>query len=157
MNIEKYTNPEQIIRSRWIRPEDLARYEALGFDRIKLSGRNMSLQWLRRMAGAYAARSYHGNLADLLSGTSFDANGTVHYRIDNDALDGFMDYFTENRNCSTACTSCGYCREVADRAVSFTPKKAKLFINSCRMLLEGLTTGAAFRRQDDRHSPCDSV
>ncbi|MBN1760166.1 MAG: U32 family peptidase [Chitinispirillaceae bacterium] len=144
--IDKYSRPEEIIRARWIRPEDLSRYGALGFTRFKLSGRNMSSEWLRRMVGAYATRSYNGNLADLLSGTSFDARGTVHYYIDNKALDGFLDHFSDLQSCSTSCVSCGYCKQVADRVITFTPGKSKLFLNSCRMLLEGLSNGTVFEQ-----------
>ena len=66
--IEKLTHPEQLIRARWIRPEDLQRYEEIGFQRFKVSGRNMSSAWITRAVRAYADRSYPGNLGELLAG-----------------------------------------------------------------------------------------
>jgi collagenase-like PrtC family protease len=146
--IEKYSHPEQLIRARWIRPEDLNFYERQGFSKIKLSGRNMSIDWIKRAVSAYAAQSYHGNLADILSGTGFTADGTVHYAIDNDALEGFLDYFLTS-DCTHSCTQCTYCRAVADRAVSFTPVKADRYLRSILMLRDGLTSSTVFNEPGD--------
>lgn len=38
----------EIIRSRWIRPEDLHVYESRGFDRFKIAGRGRDTAWLLR-------------------------------------------------------------------------------------------------------------
>ncbi|MBI5500686.1 MAG: hypothetical protein HY907_10630 [Deltaproteobacteria bacterium] len=59
--------PELILMSRWIRPEDIAVYEALGYDEFKIIDRSRSTAWLLRAAGAYAARRYDGNLLDIIS------------------------------------------------------------------------------------------
>ena len=60
-------NPEQLLMSRWIRPEDISAYEALGFGEFKIIDRSRSTDWLLRATRAYAARSYHGNLLDIIS------------------------------------------------------------------------------------------
>ena len=53
--------------SRWIRPEDLHVYEALGIDDFKIIDRSRSTAWLLRATKAYATRNYDGNLLDIVS------------------------------------------------------------------------------------------
>ncbi len=60
-------HPELLLMSRWIRPEDLHQYEALGFDEFKIIDRSRSTAWLLRVTRAYADRCYDGNLLDILS------------------------------------------------------------------------------------------
>ncbi len=60
-------NPELFLMSRWIRPEDLHIYEAIGFDEFKIIDRSRSTAWLLRATKAYADRHYEGNLLDILS------------------------------------------------------------------------------------------
>lgn len=60
-------HPELFIMSRWIRPEDLHVYEALGFEEFKIIDRSRSTAWLLRATRAYAARRYDGNLLDIIS------------------------------------------------------------------------------------------
>jgi collagenase-like PrtC family protease len=59
--------PEHFLMSRWIRPEDLHHYEALGYDEFKIIDRSRGTAWLLRAAQAYAARRYDGNLLDIVS------------------------------------------------------------------------------------------
>ncbi|UCH89704.1 MAG: U32 family peptidase, partial [Thermoplasmata archaeon] len=54
--MKRFTNPVELIRGRWIRPEDVHLYEEMGIDNLKLSGRRMSTKWLLNTAGAYSAR-----------------------------------------------------------------------------------------------------
>jgi len=60
-------HPELFLSSRWIRPEDLHLYEALGFEEFKIIDRSRSTAWLLRATKAYASRRYDGNLLDILS------------------------------------------------------------------------------------------
>ncbi len=60
-------HPELLLMSRWIRPEDLHQYEAMGFDEFKIIDRSRSTAWLLRATKAYADRNYDGNLLDILS------------------------------------------------------------------------------------------
>ena len=60
-------NPELFLMSRWIRPEDLHHYEALGIEEFKIIDRSRSTPWLLRATKAYASRRYDGNLLDILS------------------------------------------------------------------------------------------
>lgn len=69
----KLMNPERLIASEWIRPEDVTHYEELcdkvGYDRlsIKLLDRIKTTQFIARVVKAYAERSYSGNLLDIMS------------------------------------------------------------------------------------------
>ena len=60
-------HPEQFLMSRWIRPEDLHHYEALGIEEFKIIDRSRSTPWLLRATRAYASRRYDGNLLDIIS------------------------------------------------------------------------------------------
>jgi collagenase-like PrtC family protease len=60
-------HPELLLMSRWIRPEDLHVYEAMGFEEFKIIDRSRSTPWLLRATRAYADRRYDGNLLDILS------------------------------------------------------------------------------------------
>ncbi len=60
-------HPELFLMSRWIRPEDLHVYEALGIEEFKIIDRSRSTAWLLRATKAYADRHYDGNLLDIVS------------------------------------------------------------------------------------------
>lgn len=59
-------NPVNLIRSDWIRPEDVHYYESLGIDSLKIVNRGMSTEAIMSIVTAYSKRSYEGNLLDLL-------------------------------------------------------------------------------------------
>jgi collagenase-like PrtC family protease len=63
----RLVQPELFLMSRWIRPEDLHVYEALGVEEFKIIDRSRSTAWLLRATKAYASRRYDGNLLDILS------------------------------------------------------------------------------------------
>ncbi len=59
-------DPVNFIRANWIRPEDLDRYEALGYHNFKIVERNTPTKALLERVKAYSERHYDGNLADLV-------------------------------------------------------------------------------------------
>ncbi|MFH1464515.1 MAG: U32 family peptidase [Pseudomonadota bacterium] len=63
----KIERPEDLISADWIRPEDVARYEALGITRFKVVDRTFGTPHLERIVRAYAARRHDGDLMELLS------------------------------------------------------------------------------------------
>lgn len=65
--------PERFIQAGWIRPEDLAVYEAIGYDSFKLLERNIPSNELIRRVRAYSSRRFEGNLADLILPYGFQA------------------------------------------------------------------------------------
>ena len=62
--------PTDILKSAFIRPEDLHYYEDAGVDYIKLVERSMTSDALALIIKAYSERSYDGNMMDLLHGVS---------------------------------------------------------------------------------------
>jgi collagenase-like PrtC family protease len=143
--IEKLTHTEQLIRARWIRPEDLEQYERMGFSRFKLSGRNMSTAWIARLAKAYAARRYHGNLGDLLSGSIPEPSGSVHFNIDNQKLEGFLEHFRV-QDCAKDCNACGYCEAVAARVVTIPDHRTTQYVRAYEHLLDSLESSEPLRQ-----------
>jgi len=67
----RMTDPSQFIKSAWIRPEDLAVYEAMGYTTFKLLERGIPSSELLRRVKAYSERRFDGNLADLLLSYGF--------------------------------------------------------------------------------------
>jgi collagenase-like PrtC family protease len=170
--MEKYSNPVEIIRSRWIRPEDAALYEEVGIDTFKLSGRRMSTRWLSNVTAAYSGGSYRGNLFDLLNcvtpGIDPDVQSPQYQRflqqseflereklvrlgqmfpvkpyIDNEALDGFIDFFM-HKNCVADCDECDYCREVAQKTIQLDREEADAYIAALQGLLGDLASSRLF-------------
>lgn len=134
----------EIIRSRWIRPEDLQVYEARGYDRFKIAGRGRSSAWLLRAARAYAARRYAGALTDIISMSQHAPLALARRRaseqdgahakcwqriaetlapvgaltVDNVAIPSdFLQFFLQHDCDAVSCRTCGYCARVARRAV----------------------------------------
>ncbi len=62
----KLTDPINYLRSGWIRPEDLRRYESLGYHHFKLMERGAPSEVLWARVKAYSERHYDGNLLDLI-------------------------------------------------------------------------------------------
>ncbi|MFW6221349.1 MAG: U32 family peptidase [Fibrobacterota bacterium] len=63
----KLRTPAELIRSGWIRPEDLGCYEDLGYDSFKLVERSCPTDLLLRRVQAYANRTFDGNLMELIA------------------------------------------------------------------------------------------
>ncbi|MFB6346425.1 MAG: U32 family peptidase [bacterium] len=62
---KKIDSPWKYLAADWIRPEDLDRYEDIGYRRFKLAGRNIATHLLKKRVKAYSNRRYDGNLLDL--------------------------------------------------------------------------------------------
>ena len=58
--------PVELLRSPFIRPEDLYVYDDLGMDIVKLADRTESAEVLMHTARVYAAERYEGNLFELI-------------------------------------------------------------------------------------------
>jgi collagenase-like PrtC family protease len=85
--VRVWSNPFEIMRSCWIRPEDVELYEKIGIEKFKLAERGMNTPDLSRIVKAYTERSYAGNLMDLIPTMS-------KYRYISDLkVSHFMKYF----------------------------------------------------------------
>ncbi|MDA3900746.1 MAG: U32 family peptidase [Spirochaetes bacterium] len=135
-------NPTEIIRSPWIRPEDLQVYEEIGIDTFKLVERIFPTHLILKITRAYLSRKYEENLMDLMSfklGLLYEIQAkfkgsintapllenlqTLQPYIKNQKLNGFIDFF-KNHRCSTMdCSDCGYCEHIAKEVLLFPDEK----------------------------------
>jgi len=139
---EKLKDRVELIKSRWIRPEDLPYYREVGVDVIKITERYDDTETLVKKARAYLEESYDGNFFELLSlhpkkPVKFGNDGIKRYLfkrglleqkrvndylkftadifLDNRVLDGFIDFFREGRCDPSDCERCGYCHGYASK------------------------------------------
>ena len=166
----KLFRPAELIKSRWIRPEDVSHYEDMGIDCLKLIERFRGTESLVQIVNAYERRSFEGNLVELLSlpqqGAFLSPNMEVLQRtdlikpekmeeamevlrepfpgkvfIDNSKLNGFLDYFKKTDCFHTDCDRCGYCEQMASKAVSIDEEWRKEMISRFEKALNTLITG----------------
>ncbi|BAB66621.1 peptidase U32 family protein [Sulfurisphaera tokodaii] len=126
-----------IIRMRWIRPEDLHYYEEIGIDRFKIAGRNKKTDWLVNVVKAYSEREYKGNLLDILSYVQGRATTSALRRINESSnyeilmkvyVDNaqfppnWLSYFKYNRCEERSCEECRYCDIIAEKVIKIDGK-----------------------------------
>jgi collagenase-like PrtC family protease len=112
-----YKNPEhfvEILRSTWIRPEDLHRYAGL-IDTAKLATRQHANP--RMVIGAYAEGRFRGNLLDLLE-PGFSPAFAPRF-IDNAAFPS--DWAERTGQCAGGCESCTYCKQTLEKVLVSLP------------------------------------
>jgi collagenase-like PrtC family protease len=129
---EKINHPLELIKSPWIRPEDIKVYEKIGFTHFKISGREKSTDWIVQRVKAYSERSYSGNVLDFLNPfLFFYPKHTPEIFIDNTKLEGFISFFEEEQ-CDKYCDKCTHCKHYYDRSVSITGdvERYKRFVRS---------------------------
>ncbi len=79
----KLRDPVNYVRSEWIRPEDTALYEELGYDLFKIAERDIPTAVMATRVKAYAERRYDGNLLDIVQPYAFgpvEATGRYYRR-----------------------------------------------------------------------------
>lgn len=101
---------EEILKSSWIRPEDLELYDDL-FPVVKLATRQHSHP--RVVIGAYAARRFNGNLLELLE-PGFAGLFAPHI-IDNSRFPS--DWRQTASSCVKNCRQCGKCRDILSKVM----------------------------------------
>jgi collagenase-like PrtC family protease len=149
----------QIIKCRWVRPEDIHAYEEIGIDSFKIGGRSMPTERILRAATAYSSRQYLGNLHDILNvimpkiglinsilpGVPNNATGTPpKFYIDNQALEGFLDFF-KKQNCLAGCSRCDYCQRIADKVVQFEQDEVDEYVAMLKASLDNLSSSKMFK------------
>ena len=100
-------NFAEILKSTWIRPEDLYRYEGL-VDVVKLATRQHANPDM--VISAYERGCFEGNLLDLFE-PGFSPAFIPNF-IDNAAFP--PDWFDRTSTCDRECTECGYCDKVLE-------------------------------------------
>jgi len=101
-----FHHPHLFLRAPFIRPEDITAYAGLA-DTIKISGRTLGQNFLRKVIDAYIQRSFDGNLLELMDATRFLSD---LYYIDNKKLD--PDFLNTLANCDKFCKTCGICQDL---------------------------------------------
>jgi collagenase-like PrtC family protease len=145
---KRLEDPVELVKIRWIRPEDVSFYEDVGIDMLKILERFSHTDTLAERVKAFHERKYAGNIIDLLGQMMqkhgrdgallqikqlsdenmekafryFGAYSTALqdlYCLDNQKIaPDFINNFAK-RDCDRlSCDECGYCREVAREAIT---------------------------------------
>jgi collagenase-like PrtC family protease len=169
----KLTDPVELLKSPWIRPEDIPHYEAIGYERFKITERFKRTSLLLEHVKAYENRRYDGNLLDLFTLPRKGAFTPVHLeyfikpehvnimkiselekvfdlevreliQMDNRKLDGFIEFFKENDCNQTTCSACRYCETVFQRVAVVNEEGVKKASQRVRDFSDKLLTGEIF-------------
>jgi collagenase-like PrtC family protease len=158
-SLDRLCDISQIIKCRWVRPEDIHVYEEIGMDMFKISGRSMSAERILQAATAYSSRHYQGNLYDILniitpkigfinSALQGVQNNVIEpppkFYIDNQALEGFMDFFGK-QDCLSGCSQCNYCQRIANKVIQFDRNEVDEYIAMLNASLDKLSSSRMFK------------
>jgi len=119
-------DPSQILKSGWIRPEDMRRYGEIT-NYFKLVGRTSSKTMILRCVEAYMNESWNGDLLELMAGNLYSLGMSQLMHLDNKALDQ-IGFFEKVASCDKECSECDYCSAVVAKLIKrgvFTPEKIK--------------------------------
>jgi len=157
--LDRLCDISQVIKCRWVRPEDIHIYEEIGINVFKTSGRSMTSKAILDTAQAYSLRRYQGNLYDILNvlAPKTRLNGSAllsvqnsvigslpEFYIDNQALEGFIDFFRK-QNCLSGCANCDYCQKIANKVVKFDREEVEEYIASLSAYLDNLSSSRMFK------------
>lgn len=110
-------DPSQILKSGWIRPEDLEKYGKVSRF-FKIVGRARPKSMVIRTIRAYMEQRWDGDLLDIVSSSL--NRFTIEYGayLNNKSLDehGFFEKVT---TCRYQCDHCGYCQNLAQDLIRF--------------------------------------
>jgi collagenase-like PrtC family protease len=169
----KLTEPVELLKSPWIRPEDISHYEALGYDRFKITERFKRTPLLVEHVKAYESRRYDGNLLDLFTLPRKGAFTPLHLeyfikpehvnimkiselekvfdlevrqliQMDNRKLDGFIEHFKEMDCNQTSCSQCLYCEKVFEKIAIVNKEGAEKASKKVKDFSEKLLSGEIF-------------
>jgi collagenase-like PrtC family protease len=118
------SDPSQILKSGWIRPEDVRKYGEIT-RYFKLVGRTSSKSMVVRCIDAYLRESWSGDLLDLMAGNLYSVGMSHLLHLDNMSLDA-LGFFEKVASCNKECDECDYCSALAAQLIQrgvFTPAK----------------------------------
>jgi collagenase-like PrtC family protease len=157
--LDRLCDISQTIKCRWVRPEDIHLYEEIGIDMFKTSGRSMPTERILNAATAYSSRHYQGNLYDILNVITpkigFSNSDLPSVRnsvigppprlyIDNQALEGFLDFFRK-QNCLPGCAHCDYCQRIANKVIQLDRGEVDECITKLNEYLDNLSSSRMFK------------
>jgi collagenase-like PrtC family protease len=118
------SDPSQLLKSGWIRPEDLRRYGEISTF-FKLVGRTSSRTMIVRSLEAYMRERWDGDLIELMAGNLYSYGMSYLMHLDNRSLDA-VNFFEKVAGCDGECIDCDFCRRLAEKLLKrgvFTPAK----------------------------------
>jgi collagenase-like PrtC family protease len=169
----KLTEPVELLKSPWIRPEDVSAYEDLGYDSFKITERFKRTPLLIEHVRAYEDRRYDGNLLDLFTlprkgaftpihleyfikpehvnimkvaklGDVFDLEVRELIHIDNNKLNGFLEHFMKKDCNQTTCAQCRYCDGVLKKVAVMNEGELKKAAQRVKDFSDQLISGEIF-------------
>jgi len=103
----------QILKSGWIRPEDVHKYsEITRF--YKVVDRGAMGSRVLRATRAYLEESWDGDLLDLLGSSFLSFSIKYGAYLDNKKL-GELGFFEKVTSCDRNCTQCNYCKNITNK------------------------------------------
>jgi collagenase-like PrtC family protease len=120
------SDPSQVLKSGWIRPEDTARYGGIS-SFFKLVGRTSSRSMISRSLEAYMQQSWDGDLLELMAGNLYSYGMSYLMHLDNRSLDS-VEFFDKVTSCDRECIDCDLCMQLAAKLIKrgiFTHEKIK--------------------------------
>ncbi|MBI5417870.1 U32 family peptidase [Candidatus Poribacteria bacterium] len=134
----RINQPEEIIKSPWLRPEDLVHYEKIGIERFKISGRTKKTDWIVKVVQAYSERKSPDNLAEILS-FPIDPNlPKVNINIINKNFKNFLTIFDKKDCRNNECKKCGYCCRIAKQTVIINQNEVNTVTKKYKKILDNL-------------------
>lgn len=108
------------LKLNYIRPEDVQLYNGIGINHFKITGRTGGVAYIEKIARAYMAEDYNGNLLELWKHLETiklrdESSYLPPYYIDNKKLSGFLNFWFENRGHICANEVCGETCQYCDK------------------------------------------
>ncbi|MDD4924195.1 MAG: U32 family peptidase [Dehalococcoidales bacterium] len=111
------SDPSQILKSGWIRPEDMQKYGEIT-DSFKIVGRASPESKILRAVKAYMDEKWDGDLLDILAG-SLEQYSMVNGICLSNKLLGEYGFFEKVTSCGQNCNKCNYCDALAAQLVEY--------------------------------------
>lgn len=110
-------DPSQILKSGWIRPEDLSKYHDITTF-FKIVGRARRQTFVLRATQAYMQQAWNGDLLDIVSSSLNSLGIEFGASLNNRKLDQY-EFFDKVTSCNYDCSHCHFCEELAQKLVRF--------------------------------------
>lgn len=129
--LQNHLDKMAIMKTAWVRPEDLHHYLEVGINVFKIQGRGAKPGNLYRTIKTYMC----GHLPGRYVPFSLLAAGRAGFTLDNEALGGFLDLFVHQPyRCHLGCEDCGHCYRFAEQAVLVDPEEVDRVMSEAEKL-----------------------
>jgi len=168
----KLGKPDELIKARWIRPEDVGDYDDVEIDSLKLLERFRNTETMMQVVRAYEQRRFDGNLVELLTlprqnaynppnleylirpdlvnidlmlemADIFGYSFSDVMQIDNRELDGFAEHFKTHDCYHSSCDECGYCKRWTEKVVRVDKEKHEAILKKFDAFIEAIVNREA--------------